>query len=140
MLDSGDGITYALPTFQGFSYPQATFRMDMAGRDLTHYLMQILTEEREYSFLTSAEREVIKDMKDKLGYVAEDYDKELAMVQTAPEQIEKIYELPDGQVVKLRAERFRCAEAIFQPDLIGIESGGIHEMLYNSIMKCVIDI
>ncbi|MED6222930.1 Actin-7 [Stylosanthes scabra] len=54
--------------------------------------------------------------------------------------IEKNYELPDGQVITIGAERFRCPEVLFQPSMIGMEAAGIHETTYNSIMKCDVDI
>ena len=54
--------------------------------------------------------------------------------------IDKNYELPDGQVITVGAERFRCPEVLFQPSMIGKESDGIHIMTYNSIMGCDIDI
>jgi hypothetical protein len=37
-------------------------------------------------------------------------------------------------------ERFRCPEALFQPTFLGMESPGVHETTYNSIMKCDVDI
>ncbi|NXC91746.1 ACTH protein, partial [Cercotrichas coryphoeus] len=57
-----------------------------------------------------------------------------------PHAIMKSYELPDGQVITIGNERFRCPETLFQPSFIGMESAGIHETTYNSIMKCDIDI
>ena len=49
-------------------------------------------------------------------------------------------ELPDGQVITIGNEGLRCGEALFQPSLLGVESEGIHEATYNSIMKCDVDI
>ena len=95
--------------------------------------------ERGHQFTTSAEREIVRDIKEKMTYVAMDFIEEMESTQTATD-LEQNYELPDGQIISIGSERFRCPEVLFQPSIIGREQDGLHKLTFDSIMRCDVDI
>ncbi|XP_052839102.1 actin-like protein 53D [Drosophila gunungcola] len=147
VVDSGDGVTHTVPIYEGYALPHACFRVDLAGRDLTDYLCTLLLE-RGVKMSTSAEREIVREIKEKLCYVSMNYAQDMEQPRTPEEdqsQQEREdsyteYELPDGQKIGLGNERFRCPEALFQPSLLCQEVMGIHESTYHSILKCDLDL
>jgi actin-related protein len=138
VCDSGDGVTHLVPIFDGYALPHSILRINLAGRDLTDYLLKILSE-RGLHLSTSAEREIVKDLKEKTCYVALDFDQELSESKTGTAK-EMNYEMPDGSVITIGSERFRCPEVLFKPSLIGKEFTGIHDQTYQSIIKSDVDV
>ena len=63
VLDAGDGVTHAVPIYEGFAMPHSIMRVDVAGRDVTRYLRLLLRKEG-FDFHTSAEFEVVKQLKE----------------------------------------------------------------------------
>jgi len=138
ILDCGEGTTFAVPAYEGYSLPASVLRQDLSGHSITSYLQKILTE-REYD-LSTIPYAIKKDIKEKAFYVALDFEQEMENALNYPFTIEKTYHLPDGKEITLGNERFRGPEALFRPHFIGYESAGVHEMIYNAIMKTDSDI
>lgn len=137
-LESGDGVTYAVPIWEGYDVPPAARRMDMAGRDLTEHMTQMLQSTRGCVFSTPGERAIVRDVKEKLSYVALDFDAEMRKAASGT-GVETAYELPDGMLMSVGVERFRCPEALFQPGIAGHRWEGIHKMVFDSVQACDID-
>ncbi|EWC48850.1 actin-like protein [Drechslerella stenobrocha 248] len=139
VLDSGDGVSHAVPVYEGFSIPSAVRRIDVAGRDVTEHLQTLLRKSGAV-FHTSAEKEVVRQIKERTSYIAPDPKKEEK--EWAGGGIGKVedYKLPDGNTLKLGAERFRAPEILFDPEIIGLEYQGIHQILVDAISRTDMDL
>ena len=171
VLSSGGGVTSATPVYEGYELNHATLRMsgkhmitteDVCGAELTEFMNRLLTE-RHYSFTTTADLELVREIKEKLCYVALDFDQECQTVAQLKSSYDRSYELPDGQIITIGSERFRCPEGLFEPRLLAMtgpddghidmtgrwvshrmskrdailnETPGIHELVHSAILKC----
>nr|MDO8135799.1 actin family protein [Candidatus Njordarchaeum guaymaensis] len=138
VVDSGDGVTHIVPIYEGFALTHAINRVDLGGRDITEYLRRLLRQ-RGYSLVSSAEREIVRDVKEKLCYVALEPEKEMKLAEKVAE-MQKEYVLPDGEKVVIGAERFLAPEVFFNPGVIGMEATPLDESIVDSIRKCDVDL
>ncbi|KAG6462127.1 alpha-centractin [Manduca sexta] len=134
VLDSGDGVTHAVPIYEGFAMPHSIMRVDVAGRDVTRYLRLLLRKEG-VNLRTSAELEIVKAIKERACYLSPNPLKEETL-ETERAQ----YTLPDGTQLEIGPARFRAPEVLFRPDLIGEECEGLHEVLMFAIQKSDMDL
>lgn len=142
VLDCGDGVSHAVPVYEGFAVPSSIRRIDVAGRDITEH-MQLLLRKAGHVFHTSAEKEIVRVMKEKVSYVAlnpgkEEKDLHSGVWRADKKEIE--YQLPDGHKIKLGPERFRAPEILFDPELIGLEYQGVHQMVVDAINRTDMDL
>lgn len=133
ILNCGHGVTEICCVNPDGLIPGTIFSMDLSGYDVTANLHKCLNE-RGYTFGTSSEREIVRDIKEKLGYVALDFDEE--MKKAKENKCNAKYTLPDKEVITLGNERFRCSEILFNPELEGFDWYSVQELLFKSIMKC----
>jgi actin-related protein len=133
VLTSGDGATTAVPVYEGYSMPHAILRIDLGGRDLTDYMLKLLLS-RGYVMngTTSAELELVRDIKEKLAFVA--HDSHHAASQAVDVERSERYELFDGQVINIGGgERAGCPEPLFHPQAVGVDAPGVPELVHLAI-------
>jgi len=138
MVTVGESSMHAVAVYEGYALPHSVRSSSFGGRDLTDFSMKILTE-RGYSFTTTAERDIVRDVKEKLCYIALDFQQEMK-ASSESSATEKNYELPDGQIIVIGNERFRVPEALFAPSMIGREDLAIQDVAFQAIMSCDVDI
>lgn len=144
VLDAGDGVSHAVPVYEGFAIPSSIRRIDVAGRDVTEHLQTLLRKGGSV-FHTSAEKEIVKNIKEKTSYVALDPKKEEKEWSSTAgrgggESKVAEYALPDGQKLKIGPERFRAPEILFDPEIIGLEWPGLHQIVVDAINRTDMDL
>eukprot|EP00927_Polykrikos_kofoidii_P046270 TRINITY_DN40486_c0_g1_i1.p1 TRINITY_DN40486_c0_g1~~TRINITY_DN40486_c0_g1_i1.p1 ORF type:complete len:1293 (-),score=220.03 TRINITY_DN40486_c0_g1_i1:94-3972(-) len=138
VLAVGDEAAHAVAVYEGYLLPHTVQTGYFGGRTMTDFAQKIMTE-RGYSFTTTSERDIVRDIKETLCYVALDFEEEMRRAANAT-SVEKTYELPDGQVVTVGNERFRVPEIMFAPSFVGCDDPGVQEMVFVAIMRCDVDI
>eukprot|EP01124_Arcella_intermedia_P029825 TRINITY_DN6394_c0_g1_i4.p1 TRINITY_DN6394_c0_g1~~TRINITY_DN6394_c0_g1_i4.p1 ORF type:complete len:210 (-),score=56.62 TRINITY_DN6394_c0_g1_i4:173-802(-) len=134
VVEVGEGNSHVLPIYEGYGIMSCIQKMDTSGAHISSYLSDLL---KEKGHDLSHEKEVVQEMKEKVGYVAVDYSKELCK---PPETIKTVYQLPDGHKITLGTERFKCTEALFCPSHVGKEGPGLAEVIHNTILMTDVDL
>ncbi|KAK4687918.1 actin-related protein 2, partial [Tremellales sp. Uapishka_1] len=137
VVDSGDGVTHIVPVYDGFALPHLTRRLDVAGRDVTRYLIKLLLM-RGYAFERTADFETVRGIKEALCYTSYDLELDKKLSEETTVLVEN-YTLPDGRVIKVGSERYEAPECMFQPHLVDVEQPGVAELLFQTIQQAAVD-
>ncbi|XP_072446328.1 actin-1-like [Chiloscyllium punctatum] len=132
VLDSGYGITDAVPIYEGYYLPDAVQRLNLAGSDITENLWRLMLENR-HSSTEKMETELVQEIKEKLCYISLDPKQES---KKPADELQHEYQMPDGTQIVVKNELFGAPELLFAPDSVGVKEGGIHKLILSSIARC----
>ena len=130
VLDAGEGFHHIVPVYEGYTTQHAIIKSQLSGKMLTDYMRQLCGEKAD-----NIDDVNMRLIKERLCYVPLDYQAEIQ----AAEQFAAT-SLTTGELFQCGAERFKCPEILFDPMLAEHEFEGIHQSIFDSIMKCDIDI
>jgi len=136
VVSCSDTLTCITPIREGSRIQSAVVNLELGGRNLDGYLSKLLESQGWPWCRPLVANDIIRDIKQKLCYVAFDPVEEMKNEL----KLEKKYELPDGQFISLNTERFQCPEILFNPQLVEKNIDSIPKAIYASIMKCDRDI
>lgn len=138
VCDSGDGVTHIVVVYDGYSIKHAIDRLNIAGRNLTDFIAKHLAEDG-LQFDSTADKEIAKQIKEKLCYCALDFDAELQEFHENPDK-KKEFTLPDSTTVKVGDVVIRTPECLFKPSMLGMDVKGIHQAIYGCVQKSDMDL
>ncbi|KAJ3885801.1 hypothetical protein GG344DRAFT_91159 [Lentinula edodes] len=126
VVDSGDGVTHIVSICDRFALPHLTRRLDIAGQDVTRYLIKLLLM-CSYAFNRTADFETVREIKEKLCYISYDLDLDTRLSKETTVLVESY-------------QRFKAPQCMFQPHLVNVEQPGVAEMLFQTIQNAAVDI
>jgi actin len=139
VCDSGDGVSHTIPVFEGFALSHGIEKMEIAGRVLNDYMQKLLLEIGE-SLTSSAELEIVRDIKEKHCFIAQDYEKE-SKEATSSSTMDASYTMPDKRVITIPAHvRMTCPELLFNPNLNGKTCASIQNLTWKSVQASDVDV
>mmetsp|Transcript_8125 Transcript_8125/g.10066 ORF Transcript_8125/g.10066 Transcript_8125/m.10066 type:complete len:331 (-) Transcript_8125:24-1016(-) len=131
VIDCGSSGARIIPVVDMKVLSQCTTRYMFGGYQADSYMARLL-QESGYSFTTSSEIQLVKEIREENCYVSQDFAEESQKEILAPVECP----LPDGQSVSLTKETFQCMEPFFNPSLVGIDEKGLHHQILRTLMKC----
>ncbi|NXN39256.1 ACL7A protein, partial [Rhinoptilus africanus] len=135
VVESGHSASHVVPIYEGYVMRSITGKVDYAGLDITRYLMKLLNESG--NAFTEHQLNIVQDIKEKCCYTSLNPRKDMRL----PVQNQQMdYELPDRHLITVDKERFLCAEALFNPALLGSQQPGLLQLTRTCLQNCGGDI
>lgn len=147
VVDSGDGVSHVVPVYEGFALPSSIKRMDIAGRDITANMSFNIRRMSGVALQSSSEMEIVRIIKEQCCFISKEPQKDeklygalYARRTKSKNELFTTYTLPDGHELHLGAEKFRAPEILFNPQIVGDESPGLHELISLAVNKTDLDL
>lgn len=126
VIDSGDGVTHVIPVVEGYAIGSAIKHIPLAGRDVTHFVQQLLRDRVDLKLPPELTLEAARRIKEsEYSYVAPNLAREFAAYDRDPSKFPTIpiYDAVSKKEypVQIGYERFLAGEAFFNPELISSE-------------------
>lgn len=131
VFDSGEGCTHVVPIYEAYALPHSTKSLDISGQDLTQYMMDLLID-NGLTFSKHYDFDVIKKIKETKTRISANYREEEKSFRDSGNSKDLIFELPDQKSINIGLPQIQCPEALFNPQMIGKDIVGIHELIYRS--------
>lgn len=132
VVESGEGITQAVPVFEGYAIPHAIFKMRTAGQDITEKVQKQM--EQEHGVDQASNLKVMQSLKEKVCSVASSHRAALHGPDTVDDEM-RSFELPDGKIIRVsKALRTGSPEVLFGGDGDGKLS--MQSICNEAIMTC----
>ena len=123
-IDCGSGVTSVVPVYRGEVLANSIVRQNWAGEVCTDRLMQLLQASGHTSALNS--REVIESMKIQIASLSQDDTPGISSTVISPA----------GEEVRIKREHILCMEPLFNPQVLGSDLLGIHQLAFSSLKSC----
>lgn len=138
VVDAGDGVAHLVPVTEGYLEPSLVQRVNLAGQHVTQQLMKLLVGQG-HPLNSRADLEMVRELKQKLCYVAYDLDAECKLAQETT-LVDRQYTLPDSRTMRISAERFLAPEIIFSPMQNGQDSPGLAQLVFDTIRRSDVNV
>ncbi|KAF3815684.1 hypothetical protein GH733_016377 [Mirounga leonina] len=145
VIDSGDGVTHAIPVAEGYVIGSCIKHIPIAGRDITYFIQQLLRE-REVGIPPEQSLETAKAIKEKYCYICPDIVKEFAKYDVDPRKWIKQYTGINAInqkkfIIDVGYERFLGPEIFFHPEFANPDfMESISDVVDEVIQNCPIDV